>query len=52
MCSPWADLTSAPDGRVMCSVCLEWKVRAELAEHPEGGLWDTCKPCFEVENVC
>jgi hypothetical protein len=50
MCSPWNDLTTAPDGRKMCAICLDFKTRDELFEDAKGQKWDMCKRCAKCEN--
>lgn len=51
MCSPWTDLTRAPDGRVMCCICMEWFERAELARDENEQLWDVCVPCAPQAGI-
>jgi hypothetical protein len=50
MCSPWHDLTTAPDGRRMCAICFEWQTREELFEDAKGQKWDICGDCAKDED--
>jgi len=50
VCSPWNDLTTAPDGRKMCCICLEFKTREELFDDARGHKWDICRGCADAES--